>query len=493
MSLSRSPFVLLAASLLLGGCSMSMSLDRGAGGADYDEDGMPPAEARDEGVDDTCEGARTTPTTFFMSADDSNSQAAPALARHLIEQGSRAPGQAAIHEFLNYYDFDFAPAPAGEVRIEAQLRPIAGEEAAYTILVSAVAEERTLETRRPLNLVFSLDSSCSMGGQGMEMAKESMEQITASLREGDLVSIVSWSRDAATILEAREVSGASDPVLVELIQGIQEGGGTDLSAGLLTAYEVANRHHSPQRLSRVVLLSDGGANLGQTDATVIGGAADDSQGNGIYLVGVGGGDPGAYRHQLMDEVTDLGKGSYIYIDRAEEAEHQFRGRRFVANLDVAALNVRLAVELPAGFVIEEFHGEEINENPDEVEPQHLAPNDSMQYHFEIQDCPGAPEDRDERFTFTITWTDPATGEERSGERSLLLADLLDGDVRQLVKADAIIEYAQALADLDGLDTPQRRNRLNEALDVVGGATEAFPADADLAEVQRLLTTLRAAQ
>ncbi len=497
------PFALIA--LIAAGCPAyemdEAGYGRGGGGDDDDgawgddddddddgPDDEEPTEPPEDGLDDVCEGAADVPVTLYMSADDSNSQAAPVLARHMIDAGMRSPGQGAPYEFLNYYDFDLAPAEPGSVRLEAQMRPIVGTEGGYSVLVAAVAEERTIEERADLNLVMSIDRSCSMGGLPIDLAKQSMEQMTASLREGDIVSIVEWSAQAATIIDGHVVQGASDATLVQIIRGISEGGGTDLHNGLVHAYEVAASHASPERLSRVVLLSDGGANLGQTSAEIIGAAADDSEAAGTYLVGVGASTPGNYAHDLMNEVTDMGKGSYIYIDDQDEAEHQFRGRRFISNLDVAALDVRLAVEVPAGFVIDEFHGEEISKNPEDVEPQHLAPNDSMQYHFTLVDCPEAPAERDTRFTFTITWTDPVTREQRSEERDLLLEDLLGGDVRALVKADALVAYAEALPR--GSRTSEDLERMDAALQVVQEAVLAFPQDADLAEVLDLLTRTR---
>ena len=494
VSLDRSSVhlrLLVLVALMASGCGSYEGYDEGGEWWGDDDDGQgADEEAPPDGEDDVCEGATTTPTTFFMSADDSNSQAAPALARHLIARGSTSPGQLALHEYLNYYDFDFPSAAPSEVGLEAQLRPLDGVEGGYSVLVAAVGAAQTVAAPEGLNLVFSIDSSCSMGGQAMNMAKESMEQMAASLNQGDIVSIVSWSSGAATILDGHAVTGPSDPELVDTIQRIREGGGTDLHNGLVTAYQVARQHHTTGRLSRVVLLSDGGANLGVVDAELIGAEADDSQDAGIYLVGVGAGDPRTYDHQLMDRVTDLGKGAYVYIDRAEEAEHQFRGPRFLANLGIAALDVRLAVELPAGIVIDAFHGEEISTNPDEVRPQHLAPNDSMQYHFELADCPGAPLDRSELFTFTLTWTDAVTREERSVELSKTLSELLSGEVRQLVKADAIIEYAEAIRDATRGSAGVQR--LDEAKVVVDAAAEAFPGDADLVEIQGLLSTLRQA-
>ena len=65
---------------------------------------------------------------------------------------------------------------------------------------------------------------------------------------------------------------------------------------------------------RVVLISDGGANAGVTDLDLIASEASDSDGEGTYLLGVGVGSPGVYKHELMDAVTDAGKGAYVFID-----------------------------------------------------------------------------------------------------------------------------------------------------------------------------------
>lgn len=55
-------------------------------------------------------------------------------------------------------------------------------------------------------------------------------------------------------------------------------------------------------------------------------------------------------------------------------------QRFIANLAVAARDVRFQLTLPWYFGIKKFHGEEYSPNPSEVEPQHLAANDTMTFH-----------------------------------------------------------------------------------------------------------------
>jgi hypothetical protein len=76
----------------------------------YNEDG----EIVD--VEDDCKGAVATP--LYISPDDSNSTASPVLVREFAAQGP-----VRVWEFLNYYTFDYAPAPAGSVTVDLQLRP----------------------------------------------------------------------------------------------------------------------------------------------------------------------------------------------------------------------------------------------------------------------------------------------------------------------------------------------------------------------------------
>ncbi|MBW2277191.1 MAG: VWA domain-containing protein [Deltaproteobacteria bacterium] len=120
---------------------------------------------------------------------------------------------------------------------------------------------------------------------------------------------------------------------------MNSGGGTNLNAGLVTAYELANANFSENRINRVILMSDGGANVGVTDEELIAESADDSEGEGIYMMGVGVGSTGYFNEALMDTITDAGKGAYVYVDTTAEANKMF-GDRFLSNIEVAAKDMR---------------------------------------------------------------------------------------------------------------------------------------------------------
>jgi len=398
----------------------------------------------EEWLEALCEEAPEEAVTYFMSADDSASQAQPMLAQDQIERGfcqylqGYAPRE---YEYLNYYSFDYSPAEAGRLRIVPELR--LGEDGQYRLLVGVVSEHRAVEERRPLHFVFSVDTSGSMSGAPFENLKHVLRALGPRMRAGDLVSLVQWSNTQSVWLEGYEVEGPNDAHYLEVVNSLDVGGSTDLHAGLVTAYDLAHQFYSVERLTRVFLVSDGGANTGITDEELIGEAASMEEGDGIFMIGVGTSD--WYNHMLMDTVTDLGRGAYVYVNNEDLAYEVFSEERFLSNVDVAALDVRLEMTLPPTFVVSEFHGEQISTDPQEVRPQHLAPNDAMLYHTFLADC-GDPADAElATLAFRVTWLDPLTREARFEELEVSLADLLGAPADHLAKADALVNWARWLA------------------------------------------------
>ncbi|MCA9715376.1 MAG: VWA domain-containing protein, partial [Myxococcales bacterium] len=430
-----------------------------------------------------------TPVVLYMSNDDSNSQASPILARRMIRDGGVVdPFRVRIHEFLNYYDLSYEQVTDAPARVGMQMRRINSEIGEFALLLYAQGRHRPAEARRPMNLVFSLDTSGSMSGEPVELLKESMRATAASLRAGDVVSIVEWSDVQSVLMDSYEVSGPSDPMLLAIVNNIETGGSTDLHAGLVLAYQLASANFSDQRINRVVLISDGGANTGTTDIDLIAASADDSDGEGIYMVGVGVGASSGYRDDLMDEVTDAGKGAYVFIDSPEEANRMF-GDRFVQIMDVAARDVQMQVTLPWYFAIKEFHGEEYSANPAEVDPQHLAPDDTMSYHQIIQVCdPSLPRTTDE-ITARATFEDPISRVMMSDEMSMPLGDLVTTGAKQLYKADVVVAYAQSLiviGDLMQADKASEAKALAEAMIDWLQAAESELGDPEISEIRALM-------
>jgi Ca-activated chloride channel homolog len=454
-----------------------------------DDDDTPPEDWDDELL---CDDVPADPTTLYLSADDSNSMAAPALARQLIEQGVAIHGGMRPYEFLNYYDFYYPPAPAGHVRIDPQVAD--NGDGTYTMLIGVAAPSITDVARRPRSLTFSVDSSGSMIGHPLETTKDVLVQIAHNLQPGDVVSLLAWDSSVTVPLQGEVVEGPDDPDLLAAIHDLNSGGSTDLHGGLVRAYQLAEAAYEPDRLNRVILISDGGANVGVVDEDLIASHSDDAEAEGIYMVGIGIDDDAYdYSDSLMDTVTDAGKGAYVYIDDEDEAAAMFGDdERFLSVMEVAARAVQVEMIMPAGYVMEEFHGEEYSEDPDEVEPQHLAPGDAMLFHQILADCTQSDHDGSETFAFTVTWTDPATREARTDTVTMTMAEMIDAAGPQLRKSDVVVAYAEALVDVWDLEPMQRGAYIG---DVLQDAETAYleTGDADLREIADLLGEYRSAQ
>lgn len=325
-----------------------------------------------------------------------------------------------------------------------------------------------------------------MAGEGIQRARAVIRAIASELREGDTVSIVTWDDTASVVLESHAVEQPGDPAILAAADSLESGGSTNLEQGLRIAYDLAQENYQPGRTNRVILVSDGGANTGITSEELIGGAADDADEEGIYLIGVGASSPGGFSDPFMDRVTDLGRGAYLYVDSEEEARRAFHGERFLQALEIGARDVQLSIDLPEWTVVQKFDGEQISTNPEEVRPQHLAANDAMLYHMTLRTCADGGLADDAVFRFRVTWKDRTTREDREASVEMTAAELFARTDTQQVKADAILAYADALGAL--WRSEDQIALLRSTRGTIDGALALRPEDDDLLEIDALFET-----
>jgi Ca-activated chloride channel family protein len=430
------------------------------------------------------------PVTLFLSPDDSNSMSSPVQAREAVLSQWDGLSNVPIRpwEFFNYYSFDYPAADPGTVVVSTAMQHGAEDpDGEYVLQIGVSSEEIADETRAPINVTLVLDTSGSMAGQPIEMLQEVSRAIAASLREGDVVSMVTWNTQNNVVLSGHAVTGANDTTLLALIDEVEADGGTDLHSGLVAGYQLATAHQEPGVISRMVLISDGGANVGETDIDVISQHAGDNGEDGIYLVGVGVGTPGTYNDELMDDVTDAGKGASVFVSSQGEAQARF-STDFISTMSVAVRDVQVKLDMPPGFEIVKFSGEEFSTDPAEVEPQHLSPNDAMVFHQRIRTCaPQLVEDASE-ITVTARFLDAITFEAREVTQTLTFGELLAGDQAQLVKGAAVLAYVEALEARRDAD-PEGDAKVAAALARLDEADAALPGDTDLAEIRTVVEAL----
>lgn len=424
------------------------------------------------------------PVTLYLSADDSNSMASPAIARRMIRLGQRVPaGIVRTYEFLNYYNVPYEAAAPDHVRVIPQM--VAGEsDGSYELQVGISSERRLSTDVRPMTITFVLDTSGSMNeGNRIDRERAVIRAIASSLREGDVVSAVTWNTAQREMLSGYRVTRPNDPTLINLAAGLTASGGTDLSGGLRAGYDLAQRHYGEGRLNRVVVISDGIANVGVTDENVIAEASHFAEREEIYLVGVGVGD--GFNDTMMDTVTDRGRGAYVFVDSDAEAATMFGGR-FSETMDLAVRAVRLELTLPWYMRVAEFHGEAISTNPREIDPQHLAPNDAMVFHQVLQSCAGSMVDMNDHIIARATYATRARVP-AAETVDMTFGQLLTGESDALIRGRAIVAWAEALKRISN-----EQGTASESLDTAERAVRAARRgpDSALDEILSLIAAYR---
>jgi Ca-activated chloride channel family protein len=516
------PLTLIALTAALVGCGKDSVTDEGVGtglsgygetggydsgdgdgdpGDPGDGDGDPSEPEPDETAEETDSESETgeplcnvdDDVILYLSPDDSNSMSSPVQVRERVLTDGGSIQSVAIRpwEFMNYYGFDYAAAEDASLALAAELRMLEGfpsEQPRYELQLAVSSESMTDEERPPMNVTLVLDTSGSMQGEPIELLRHSCRAIAASLRAGDKVSMVEWDTENTWTLAGYEVTGPDDPMLLDKIDALAAGGGTDLNGGLVSGYQLAQEVWDINAINRLVLISDGGANAGVTQVDLIAENAEYGGSDGIYLVGAGVDMGGSYNDDLMDIVTDAGKGASVFITDEAEAWKVFN-ENFVNTMAIAARNVQVELTLPPGFEIVKFSGEEFSGDPTEIEPQHLAPNDSMVFYQQLETC--APELMDDAAEITVTasWQDVQTFESVEVTQTFTVAELLAGDAGRMAKGAAILAYTDALIQIKKGDSTLVQATTDAAYAALAVAEAALPGDADLIEIHAILDAL----
>ncbi len=158
----------------------------------------------------------------------------------------------------------------------------------------------------------------------------------------------------------------------------------------------------------------------------------------------------------------------------------------MSSMAVAARDVQVQLDMPPGFEIVKFSGEEFSAVPEEIEPQHIAPNDAMVFHQSIATCAPELAGDDAEITVTARFLDAVTFEGQEVTHTITIGELLQQSDPQLLKGAAVFAYPEGLklARDEGDDTG-----VATAMTAIERAETVLPGDADLAEMRSVLEAM----
>lgn len=261
-------------------------------------------------------------STFALDVDTG----AWTLARSYLERGMLPPREAIrVEEFVNAQRYE-DPAPRrGEFTLTAEGAPSPFvPDDRYRLLRFAVkAREVDARERKPANLTFVIDVSGSMDRENrLGLVKRALGLLLDELEPEDRVGLVVYGSRGRVLLEHTRDHEAIRAAIRRLVPE----GSTNAEEGLRLGYDLADRAWREGWINRIILCSDGVANVGATGPESILARIGREARRGIALTTVGFG-MGNYNDELMEQLADQGDGSYHYVDQLDEAR-----RVFVENL-----------------------------------------------------------------------------------------------------------------------------------------------------------------
>jgi Mg-chelatase subunit ChlD len=278
-------------------------------------------------------------STFSLNVSD----VAFKLAGASLEKG-QMPESASIRseEFINAFDYRDPEAPAGVPVAFAWERaryPYAQNRDLLRFSIKTAAQGR--QAGRPLNLVLLMDNSGSMErADRIAIIREALKVLASQLQPQDKLSVITFARTAQ--LRVDGVPGSQASQVAEDIGGLTPEGGTNIEEAMNLAYQTALRHYLANGINRVVLLTDGAANLGNVEPESLKQKVEVNRKQGVALDCFGIGWEG-FNDDLLETLSRNGDGRYGFINSPEEAATEFAGQ-LAGALNVAASDVKVQVE-----------------------------------------------------------------------------------------------------------------------------------------------------
>jgi len=305
---------------------------------------------KDYGVNPSVDTEDDHLSTFALDVDTGSYT----IMRNYLSEGNLPPEDSVrVEEYVNYFEqgypyppphqafgisIDGAPSPFDRLRTT----PFSETERYSMLRVGIQGYDVPDSERKDVSLTFVIDVSGSMDMDNrLGLVKRSLELLVERLHRFDQVSIVVYGTDARVVLDP--TSGSDKGRILRAIHKLQPEGVTNAEAGLRLGYKMAMRAYNPNGVNRVILCSDGVANMGETEWDAILHEVRGYVEEGVMLTSIGFGMDN-YNDVLMEQLADNGNGFYAYVDDMDEAE-----RLFVDNLTSTLQTIAMDAKVQVDF------------------------------------------------------------------------------------------------------------------------------------------------
>lgn len=448
----------------------------------------PPADMffQDYGTNPFVNASADNLSTFAVDVDTGSYT----LTRSYLTDNMLPPPEAIrLEEFVNYFRQDY-PLPqenAFNVLVDAAPVPFT---AGRTLVMRVGLQGYDVpdEQRPDATLIFVIDVSGSMDMENrLGSVKEALRALLDGLRQTDQVGIVIYGSSGRVVLQPTPLS-ERDKILAAMDR-LQPDGSTNAEAGLRLGYEMATGNYDPARINRLILCSDGVANVGETGPDAILETVRQQAREGITLTTVGFG-MGNYNDVLMEQLADDGDGAYHYVDTQEEARRLFV-EGLTGTLLTIAKNAKVQVEfnpqVVTAYRLMGYENRDVADQDfrnDQVDAGEIGAGHSVTALYELV-LSEQTRSTDVIATVRMRWEDPQTGEVTEIERGLTRQEVAAAFEQAAPRFRLDVAVA-GFADALGQGAWAQNARLSDILSIAQQAAAELPNDTDVQEFAHLI-------
>lgn len=421
---------------------------------------------QDYGVNPSIDTEDDNLSTFALDVDTGSYT----VMRNYLSDGNLPPADSVrVEEYVNFFEQGYPSPPdhqAFGISIDGAPSPFTETERYQMLRIGLQGYEIDEDARKDAALTFVIDVSGSMDMDNrLGLVKRSLELLVEQLHSTDTVSIVVYGSNARVALNP--TPGSEKGEILSVIHSLQPEDATNAAAGLHLGYGMAIEAFMPGGINRVILCSDGVANVGNTEADEILEEISRYLNEGVTLTTIGFGMDN-YNDTLMEQLADNGNGFYAYIDDMDEARRLFIDE-ITGTLQTIALDAKVQVDFNpnvvmryrlVGFENRAIADDEFRDN--EVDAGEVGAGHTVTALYEVKLYPEA---YGRIATVNMRWEDPDTHSVTEISKDFDVGQLAF-DFREtnpyFQRAVVVAEYAEILKESYWSEESSMQNVYREA-------------------------------
>lgn len=358
---------------------------------------------------------------------------------------------------------------------------IPSERGSESFLFVDINADATKEAATPaaLNLAIVIDRSGSMRGKRLKNAIEGARTALSQLRDGDVVSVISYGQQAEVIVSPTVISQTSRAGVLTELGKVRARGETCISCGIDLAMRMARANDD--KVTRIVLLSDGEATVGVQDLNGFTRIAEGCRKSNMAITTIG--VDVDYNERIMAALARVSNGRHHFVDRPDQLAGIFT-KEMDSLAKTLAVNAEITVDLEPGVFVDQVFDRSFERQGNRliVPLGTFAQNDRKTLLVKLR-VPQGPEGERPIANVKFRYDDLAEGRDGSCEGELVALATLDPT--KTSELDGLVSGRLTLSE-----TAESLEQANFAFDRgdVAGARSIISAQKDKAAKRRQSAT-----